>query len=74
MIIIKMSRKRNFFVIVFEDSNYLSFIYKIMREQKLQDIWFLLNVVKTQMHTQDTPEVKQTYFYLLDLKEKLQKQ
>lgn len=45
-----------------------------MKEQKLQDIWFLLNVLKNQMHNNVDPDVKQTYFYLLELKEKLQKQ
>lgn len=69
-----MSRKRKFFVVVFERQIIYHLFIKIMREQKLQDIWFLLNVVKTQMHTNKDPEVKQTYFYLLDLKEKLQKQ
>lgn len=45
-----------------------------MREQKLQDIWFILNILETKMNNNSDNEIQETYYYLLDLQNKLQKQ
>jgi hypothetical protein len=42
-----------------------------MNEQKLHDINFLLRIVKMYLEKDMSPEVKQTYQTLLDLKNKL---
>lgn len=45
-----------------------------MREQKLQDIWFILNILETKLNWNADNEIQETYYYLLDLQHQLQKQ
>jgi hypothetical protein len=45
-----------------------------MREQKLQDIWFILNILETKLNWNVDNEIQETYYYLLDLQHQLQKQ
>ena len=45
-----------------------------MKEQKLHDINFLLRIVKIYLQKDMSPEVKQTYQTLLNLRTSLQKQ
>lgn len=45
---------------------------KIMKQEKIQDINFLIKILENQLHVSSTQEINETYDYLLNMKNQLE--